>query len=178
LTMEAAHHESPHQRGKRMLRESGYHDDAKQDEAMIHRMVKPSALKRKDGGFVDGEEPHERPDKRARGGAMRKGPRIGAVNVNVNHRDPAAEMMARQQGAQQGIRQGIAQGARLAASRAAMAGGAPRPPMGVPPVAPGGPPGMARPPMMPPGGGVPGAGLKDGGAVHVRAHTRSKAHAA
>jgi hypothetical protein len=153
-------------RGAAMMRDSGYHPDAKEDAEEIEAMVKPEALKkRKRGGEVKGKEPEHRPDKRARGGAM-KGPKIGAVNVNVHHSDPAAEAMAKQQG----MRQGIQAGARMAAMRGANpAAQAPRPPMmpppgAAPPGAPmGAPPMGARPPMQ----GAP-MGAKDGGAVHKR----------
>lgn len=144
--------ETPHEAGKRMVKESGYHKDEAQDEGLVKNMVKKSALKRKQGGSVDGKEPEARPDKRARGGAMGKGPKIGAVNVNVHHSDPAAEQMAKQQGVQQGLQAGVKMGAQraLAAARPPMAP-PPSAPMAAPPGAGAGAAPMAGPgPAMPP----------------------------
>jgi hypothetical protein len=167
---QAATHEQPHMRAKRMLKESGYHGDKVQDEGLVKTMVKKNALKRKSGGDVGGEMTMSRPDKRARGGAMKmKGPKIGAVNVNVHHSDPAAEQVAKQQGVQQGLQAGMKMGAQRAmAAQQRPPMPPPRPPMAPPPGAtpgmgaPGGAPQMAqRPPMAPQASGM----MADGGAV-------------
>lgn len=176
-------HEAPHKRAHRMLKESGYHSDEAQDRALVDAMVKPTALKRKRGGGIEGKEPADRPDKRARGGAT-KAPKLGGVHVNVMHSDPAAEAMAKQQGVQQGLKVGAQLGAKQA-----MAGGG-HPPMGAPPMAgpgmappgAGGPPGaMAPRPPMPPtaGGAMPqmaakGGRIREEEKIKVKAHERRK----
>lgn len=148
-----------------MLRAAGYHSDAKSDAKLIKKMVKPNALKRARGGSVAGEEPKARPDKRARGGAMRKGAPHTVVNVVSGHGaggggpNPQALQAAQQAGMRQGIQTGARLGARAAAQKMGAPGGM-RPPMGGPP--PGGPP------MMPGGGGpplVPPPGIATGGAI-------------
>lgn len=147
----ALEHETPHARGKRMLRESGYHPDEAQDAALIHKMVKPKALKRRNGGHVEGKEPEGRPDKRARGGRT-------VVNVIAGHggENPQAAQQAHQMGVQQGMRAGAQLGARAAAQKLA---GAAHPGMGVPPPMGAPPPGIAPsgpggPPMVKRGGGI------------------------
>ena len=194
--MTAARAEAPHTRAHRMLKESGYRDgggikDKEQDAEMVTDGVheheshlhkgEPKTklrLKRNRGGLVEGEEPAARPDKRARGGRM-KGPKIGAVNVNVHHSDPAAEQVARQQGAQQGMKMGAQMGARQAMARMAqaphpMAGGPPMAPPGAGAPPPGGPPpGGAMPPRPMPG--APPQMAADGGEIKVKAHKRRKA---
>lgn len=99
------------------------------------------ALKLRRGGHVPGDEPMDRPDRRARGGGVK--PKIGSVNVIVGKGGGDAEK-------QQAMQQGMQIGAHMAAAK--MGAGA------------GGPP---RPPMPPPGGGMPprpmGAPMGPGG---------------
>lgn len=70
-------HETPAERGKRLLREAGYehratHGDIHEDEELIRRKVKRSCLKRRGGGAVHGQEAKERPDRRNRGGPLER----------------------------------------------------------------------------------------------------------
>lgn len=193
---------SARERGGRMLRESGY-ETPSDKAADIHRITKAIDqhdqqlhggkktrlhLGRKRGGSVPGEEPMERPDRRARGGSTGKGKGKGKTVINIHagggeQGNPQREMMAHQAG----IQQGAALGARAAAARMAppgagapMAGGPPRPPMAMPP--PGGAPGPGAPgmpppgampprPMMPPGGGGP---MARGGAMMHRRDERGR----
>lgn len=169
-----AMHESPQERGKRMLKESGYADGGAVKPTVkrgIHQHEdqehagKHLKLKLRRGGMVEGKEAGDRPDRRARGGAA-KGV---TVNVKGGGEDRGREQMAAQAGMKQGMRAGVALGARAAASR--MAGGPPG--AGGPPMGPRPP--MAGPPMAPGAGGPP---MKKGGKVEhvkVRAHERRKA---
>lgn len=142
-------HESPMARGKRMLKESGYHPDEAEDKALVKAMVKPKALKRrKHGGGIEGEEPESRPDKRARGGKVG-----GKTTVNVIAGKSGDDPMKLQQAHQMGMQQGMKAGAAMAAQK--LAGG--MHPGGAP-MGPGGPPGIAAPPgagMGPPPPGPP-----------------------
>ena len=119
--------------------------------------------------------------KLAKGGHVKgKGPK--SVTINIVHGD---EQAARQQGIQQGMQAGAAM-AKPPQGVVPPGGMPPHPPMppqggppGMPPGAPpgaagpGGPPGMPpRPPMGPPG--APPGGMKSGGTIKVRAHTRKR----
>lgn len=156
-------HEEPRARGQRMLKESGYHADAAQDRKLVRGMVKPTALKRANGGgMVHGGKSKSRPDKRGRGGHT-------VVNVIAGQPggDPEKFQMAAHQGMQKGVQIGAQLGAKAAAAK--LGGGAPgmAPPPGAGPGMP--PPGGAP---MPPG---PPMGAKDGGTIKVKAHERRKA---
>lgn len=190
-----AHKSESHRRGERDLRAAGYAHgggikDEEDDKGMVekgvheheHAMHKGSPLtklKLKRGGKVPGGECKERPDRRARGGAMgKKGSHKVIVNVNGQQGDPMREQMAHKAG----LQQGMAIGARGAG---AVPGGPPRPPM-APPMGgapagpmmpPGGAPPMAQPPPMmpprppmagPPGGAPPMPMRRAGGAITRR----------
>lgn len=208
--------ETMQQVAARQLREGGYArggaisktEDDRQDKALVRLGVrehenalhggKHAPLKLRRGGKVPGEASKERPDRRARGGAMEcradggmmpgepqhsghhkrggKG-KIGAVNIIIGKGgdDPAKQQMA----AQAGLRQGIAMGARAAAAHPPgppMPPPGARPPMGMPPMGagPGGPVGPG--PMPPPGApmGPRPAMARDGGTIRVRAHERRR----
>jgi len=123
--------------------------DRKQTAEMIHKHERhdhkgESLTRYRAGGEVKGREACARPDRRARGGKVGKGP--SKVNIVIATGGGAAE---RQQAQQQGMQIG----ARLAAS-------APRPPM-MPPPGAGLPPGSGMPPpgVMPPGAGLPPGAL-------------------
>lgn len=163
-----AEHETPHSRGKRMMRESGYHADEAQDKALIHDMVKPKALKRKSGGGVMGAASKHRPDKRSRGGHTVVNVIAGGAGAGGGQDAMQKVQMAHKIGVQQGLKAGAQLGARAAMSHGAGPGG---PPMAPPPGggAPGMPPGDApgMPPMAKRGGGIQarakGGGVDAGG---------------
>lgn len=144
-------HETPHARGRRVLRESGYHSDAAEDKALVKDMVKPSALKRKSGGSVMGTLPKTRPDRRGRGAHT-------MVNVIVGKGGdiPAKLQAAHQAGIQQGAKLGAAAVAQKLQGGGPSGGAAPAmgpPPMGAPAAPAPGPMPMA-PPMRARGGSV------------------------
>lgn len=151
----AGHH--PHQEHRAHLHEKsrvshvtkGYatggavHGDEAEDKKLVHKMVKPGALKKR-GGKIEGKSAHARLDrgtiKRARGGKVKgKGT---TVNVIVAGKDGAGAPPP-------------GPGIGAAAAPPPMP---PRPPM--PPPGAGGPPGM--PPGMPPPGGPPMMRAKGG----------------
>lgn len=191
-------------RATQMLKDGGYASEkkAKGVKKVVRKALrehenaehggKHEKLKLRSGGHVKGEKAAERPDRRARGGAMK--PKVGAVNITIGKdgvgdaaQDQQKQQMAAKAGLQKGIQVGAQLGARQAAQHMAPPGGAPpmggpgMPPPGGPPMAgPGGPP----PPMMPRARGgatklTAGAGsalgrLEKAGKVHVKAHERSR----
>lgn len=157
-----------HMRAKHFMALHGYTDDT------VHKAVN-EAQGRADGGEVRGEKSESRPDRRAKGGAMR-----GKTNVaiNIHPQKSGDDMQAKKQAAMQGMRAGAVLGARQAAAKMQGAGG---PPMGggAPGGMPtGGPPGGPPPmPTMPPGGGgmmSAGGHVKENGYVRRKAGGRVK----
>jgi hypothetical protein len=148
------------QRAVSALRDSGYaggggvHADAAQDKAQIKRLLGTARIKLKGGGAVPGNEPADRPDRRARGGHVKGKSKGKTVNVIVINGKGGGDKPT------------------------AMPMPPPRPmappsgpPPGPPPMA--GPPGAGGPPMPPPGAMPPRPmgmarppGVKRGGAVH------------
>jgi hypothetical protein len=147
------------------------------------RAVKAKGTRLASGGSVPAlKDGGEHKGKKEGGG----GHHIGAVNIAIGN--PEKEQQAKQQGIQAGMQAGMQKG--MMAAR----GGAGGPPPGAGGPPPGPPPGAMppRPPMagpppgaMPPGGAPPGGpppgampprppGVKDGGMIHVREHTRRK----
>lgn len=111
----------------------GVHSDEAEDERLIRKEVKKSALKRASGGRIEG---------RAAGGRLDRGGRKKKASTNVNvivasHPGPGTPPPG--------------PGAGIGAGAGPMPVPPPRPPM----APPGGPPGMAGPPGMPPPGGPP-----------------------
>lgn len=174
--------ETPQERGARMMKEAGYAGGG-EVSAPVKRAIKRavgehetqehggkhSTIKLRSGGEVPGMHAKGRPD--------RRGSKHTTVNVIVTRGD---DQQGKQEAAQQGLRAGVQLGARAAAQRMAGAGGPPpgAMPPGAPPMAPPGAiAGPPRPPMMPPPGAVPPRpmGVKRGGEVTVREHTRRKA---
>lgn len=183
-------HETPAARSGRMLKESGYKLGGDVTAPMVKRVVRKAAqedatqfhggevpLNRRRGGAVDGDAPAGRPDRRARGGAMKhKGKPNTKINIMVGGGGQEA-----QQAKQEGLQAGVQIGARAAAAKLAGGAGGPpmpphppmAPPMGAAPGAP--PPGMMppHPPMGPPG--IPPQGVKDGGKVKMQPFKRRSA---
>lgn len=144
----------------------------RQHEAHDHKGEKPTKLKLRAGGHVEGDKARHRIDRRARGGAL-PGKKGGNINIILKTGEPAAQkQLAAQQGLKQGMQMGAALGARQAAG--AMQRMTQRPPM-----PPGAAPGQlpTAPPGGPPNPGMPQAAgaLATGGMVKVREHTRRKA---
>lgn len=147
------------ERGRRMLRESGYasggavHSDEAEDKTLIRSMLGKARIKAKSGGKIKGEAVADRPDRRARGGHVGK-PGIGKVNIVIAHGGDKPPMPG---GPMQPpvvlpphppmMPPAGAGGPPMPPPAMAMGAG-PRPGMPMPPPGPVGPPG-AMPPMMP-----------------------------
>ncbi len=145
--------ETARQRATTALRSSGYadgggvHSDAKQDTALVKKLIGTARIKLKGGGAVPGVEPMERPDRRARGGHV-KGRTVNVIVVNGKSGGDKPPMPVPVHPPMAGPPPGPGPG------------GPPMPPPGAMPPRPmgGPPPGMARPP-----------GVRRGGAVAHRA---------
>jgi hypothetical protein len=174
--------ESPQQAGERLCREAGYarggavdHPDEEQDKELFKREIGKVRLKAKAGGKIKGERPVERPDKRARGGGVKRddgGPLMPGVNAakgrpvaggSVSAARPGTVPQPQGMPTQQAMN-GAKHGGKVAKRDAGGPLGPngqpmPMPPNGMPqgqPMAGGANPQM-RPPMPPPGGMPPGA---------------------